>query len=344
MSLLQLKSLNSYMSHQTANAFFKNPETKNSKKNILSFGKTPKTWNTYAWENQYKNLHLTYKSICLREILNHKLKKKGFNLNLFYFQKTYAHLSVIAKFFSFYTPKYIKVFKNLSIKKISKKQRYLKSILLKKNSKQLKKENSFIKNIFLRKLLKKQTRNNLQLRGKNLKTLGVDKIKYTSIKNIAQAIHSLNFSPNLNLSIWTTSLPKTYVIDNAVNAFSRFKNNIHFWSGLQSLRLVVSGKGSSQLLANYVANGVRRNRKRVAFIMYLKRLIDWHFKAIENLQIQGIRIETKGRFNAKSRCRKYILCVGRVAKSEKTSNVDYAFTEAITVFGSLGIKVWICPN
>ena len=88
---------------------------------------------------------------------------------------------------------------------------------------------------------------------------------------------------------------------------------------------------------------VRRNRKRVAFMIYIKRLIDWHFHAIEDLKIQGIRIETKGRFNAKSRCRKYILAVGRVAKGEKRSKVDYAFTKAITVFGSLGIKVWICP-
>ena len=141
MSSLQLKSLNYYIKTEAPkekgctlknnNLVLKNTQTENSKKNILSFGKTPQTWNLYDWENQYKNLHLTYKSICLREILNHSLKKRGLILNLFYFQKHYNNLSVIAKFFSFYTPKYIKVFKNFSLNKISKKQKNLKSNLLK---------------------------------------------------------------------------------------------------------------------------------------------------------------------------------------------------------------------
>lgn len=179
---------------------------------------------------------------------------------------------------------------------------------------------------------------------KALDFLAKYKVPEKSLESIAKACMNISFSPNLYFKIWKKTLPKTYILDQAQSAFSRFKSNIHFWSGLQSLRLVVDGKGSSQLLASYVAIGVRRNRKRVAFIIYLKRIIDWHFKASEDLQIQGIRIETKGRFNAKSRCRKYILSVGRVAKGEKTSNVDYTFTETYTVFGSLGIKVWVCPN
>ena len=68
-----------------------------------------------------------------------------------------------------------------------------------------------------------------------------------------------------------------------------------------------------------------------------------NFANTQNLKIQGIRIEVKGRFNAKSRSKKYILSVGRVAKEEKTSQVDFAFLEAITIFGSLAIKVWVCP-
>jgi len=298
-------------------------------------------WNLYNWQNQHKNLHFTYKSIVLREILKHFLSKRGFHLNLFYLQKYHGHLSLSAQFFSFYIPKLVKVFRNLSSYKLKKKQKSLKLSQKKKNIAGSEVWNGVLRNNIFRSL----KRNNRQLsKNKTFDLLAEAKVQKRSLENIAKACMNVSSSPSLYLKIWKKTLPKTYILDQAQSAFSRFKNNIHFWSGLQSLRLVVDGKGSSQLLASYVAIGVRRNRKRVAFIIYLKRIIDWHFKASEDLQIQGIRIETKGRFNAKSRCRKYILSVGRVAKGEKTSNVDYTFTETYTVFGSLGIKVWVCPN
>lgn len=318
------------------------PKTKVfSKKYVLDFTKKS---NFYSWQNRYKNVHLSYKSIKLREILSHNLKKKTLDLNSFLFQKFYNHLNLSAKFYSFYTPKLTKVFKTL--KKLRKKKINIKAkqIITKKSKFYYQNHNNFNKNKIFRKFFKAKTTSKLLLKQNTLKTLLNLVQNKKSLISLTKAISSLSFSPKFSLKVWKTPLPKTYVLPNACLAFNRFKTNIHFWSGLQSIRCVVSGKGSSQLLANYIANGVRRNRKRVAFIMYLKRLIDWHFKGAENLQIQGIRIEAKGRFNAKSRCRKYILCVGRVAKNEKTSHVDYAFAQAVTVFGSLGIKVWICPN
>jgi hypothetical protein len=316
--------------------------------NKYALGFTKKS-NFYSWQNRYKNVHLTYKSIKLREILCNNIKKKTFDLNLFFFQKFHNNSNLSAKFYSFYSPKLTKVFKSLkklSLKKFRKRKANFKAKqdFLKKSKFYYKNQNNFNKNKVFRKLFKAKTTSKLYLKQNALKTLCALSQNHKSFVTLAKTISSLSFSPKFSLKVWKTPLPKTYVLPNACLAFNRFKTNIHFWSGLQSIRCVVSGKGSSQLLANYVANGVRRNRKRVAFIMYLKRLIDWHFKGAENLQIQGIRIEAKGRFNAKSRCRKYILCVGRVAKSEKTSYVDYAFAQAVTVFGSLGIKVWICPN
>lgn len=328
-------------SKKVGKSIFK-PKTKLlNKKYALDFTKKS---NLYTWENKYKNVHLTYKSIKLREILSYAIKKKTFDLNLFFFQKSYNYLNLSAKFYSFYSPKLTKVFKSLN--KLRQKRTRLKpkADILKKSKFYYQNQNNFNKNKIFRRLFKTKTTSKLLVKQNTLKTLLNTAQGNKSLVTLTKAISSLSFSPKFCLKVWKTPLPKTYVLPNACLAFSRFKSNIHFWSGLQSIRAVVSGKGSSQLLANYVANGVRRNRKRVAFMMYLKRLIDWHFKGAENLQIQGIRIEAKGRFNAKSRCRKYILCVGRVAKGEKTSYVDYAFAQAVTVFGSLGIKVWICPN
>lgn len=312
-----------------------------SKKPTYHFVDVSKKWNLYLWENQYQNLHLMYKSLKVREICAYALKKKNININLFLYHRYHGGLKLSTKTLTFYAPKFSKLFKSFRfLKRKSKPSRS-------QTQKRFSPANDLLwqrlaKNKIFRKLSKGKERKD-SYRTKSAQELFQCKVSNKDLSSLSQALRTLSLSPSFSLNFWHESLPKTYLMENATSAFSRFRSNIHFWSGLQTLKLVVLGKGSAQLLASYVCNGVRRNRKRVAFIVYIKRLIDWHFHAAEDLRIQGIRIETKGRFNAKSRCRKYILSVGRVAKGEKTSNVDYAFTKAITVFGSLGIKVWVCP-
>lgn len=308
--------------------------------NVLHFKSLTQEGRLYIWENQYQNLHLTYKSLRTRETVARMLKKKNVLINSFLYHKHHGGLKLSAKTLSFYTPKLSKLFKSFRV--LKRKGKNLKSRSQKSFFSHDNLWKTLVKNKIFRKLAKGKERKDI-LKTRAAKQLFQSKISNTNLDHLGQALRTISSSPYLTLNFWHESLPKTYLVENATSAFSRFKNGIHFWSGLQTLKLVVLGRGSAQLLAAYVCNGVRRNRKRVAFIMYMKRLIDWHFHATENLKIQGIRIETKGRFNAKSRCRKYILSVGRVAKEEKTSKVDYAFTKAITVFGSLGIKVWICP-
>lgn len=337
MNLQQTTYLKSYTDFY--NPKFCDEKSVVSKNSKYYFVDVPQKWNLYLWENQYQNLHLMYKSLKVREICGYILKKKNININLFLYHKYHGGLKLSTKTLSFYAPKLSKLFK--SFRSLKRNVRPLKG---QKNFSTVHKLlwQTLAKNKIFRKLSKGKERKDL-LRTKSAQELFKCKVSNKDLCTLSQALRTISVSPSLSLNFWHESLPKTYLIENATSAFSRFKNNIHFWSGLQTLKLVVLGRGSAQLLAQYVCNGVRRNRKRVAFIMYIKRLIDWHFHGVEDLKIQGIRIETKGRFNAKSRCRKYILSVGRVAKGEKTSKVDYAFTKAITVFGSLGIKVWVCP-
>lgn len=152
--------------------------------------------------------------------------------------------------------------------------------------------------------------------------------------------HNISY---VNLKFYQLYLPKTLVELKAPQVFKKYKRERFFWESLQLVNLVFKGYASASILGGLVYNHTKRNPKRIAFIAYLKRLLDWHFRASLNSQIQGVRIEVKGRFNAKSRAKKRIVSAGRVRIHEKSSNVEYAFLEAITKFGSLGIKVWVCP-
>ena len=134
------------------------------------------------------------------------------------------------------------------------------------------------------------------------------------------------------------------VEEKAIQIFKKQRHEMFFWQSLQLIYGVFNGFVSSSILAGLVYKHSRRNPRRLAFITFIKRLCDWHFASLPVSKIQGVRLEIKGRFNAKSRAKKQILSTGRVRIHEKSSNVDYARIDAITKFGCLGIKVWLCPK
>lgn len=285
------------------------------------------------WQHQWKNLHLMYKSVIVHTLLLSFFLKRKLYLNNFFYHKYHGGLRFVGNTFGFYNPKLSKVFKKYKKHKL----------------------------FFQKKLLFFKRRRQVLSKQQKKKTYSLPKIKFLSqpkilkeflntyqssakLSHLAKGLLAYNKSPKLCISFTHYYVPKTYILPGSDTAFSRLKTIQNFWHGLQLIRLVVENKANAQMLVKFVYLSIRRNPKRAAFIMHLKRIIDWHFASTENLQIQGIRIEVKGRFNAKSRARKYILSVGRVAKQEKTSHVDYAFSEAFTPFGSLGIKVWICPE
>ncbi len=55
----------------------------------------------------------------------------------------------------------------------------------------------------------------------------------------------------------------------------------------------------------------------------------------------GIRIEISGRLGGSDMSRREMMSVGRVPRNTLRANIDYGFTEAMTTFGRIGIKVWV---
>ena len=57
--------------------------------------------------------------------------------------------------------------------------------------------------------------------------------------------------------------------------------------------------------------------------------------------LQGIRIQVCGRMNKSKRSRKYVVQHGRIPSQTAIREVKYGFDEAYTVYGSMGVKVWL---
>jgi small subunit ribosomal protein S3 len=90
----------------------------------------------------------------------------------------------------------------------------------------------------------------------------------------------------------------------------------------------------ASLLANLVADQLE---KRVAF----RRAIREALQRAQKQNVNGIKIQVSGRLNGAEIARSEWIREGRVPLQTLRADIDYATTEASTIYGILGIKVWL---
>jgi len=56
---------------------------------------------------------------------------------------------------------------------------------------------------------------------------------------------------------------------------------------------------------------------------------------------QGVKIKMSGRLNGVEIARQEVLSAGKMSLITIRSNVDYAVVEAHTLYGKIGVKVWV---
>lgn len=90
----------------------------------------------------------------------------------------------------------------------------------------------------------------------------------------------------------------------------------------------------AKLLADLVAEQLE---KRVAF----RRAIRTALQRAQKQNVNGIKIQVSGRLNGAEIARSEWIREGRVPLQTLRADIDYATTEAHTIYGVLGIKVWL---
>lgn len=88
------------------------------------------------------------------------------------------------------------------------------------------------------------------------------------------------------------------------------------------------------LLAQWIGQQLE---KRVAF----RRAVRQGIQRAQKANIKGIKIQVSGRLNGAEIARKEWIREGRVPLQTLRANIDYAYTRAQTIYGILGIKVWL---
>jgi small subunit ribosomal protein S3 len=94
---------------------------------------------------------------------------------------------------------------------------------------------------------------------------------------------------------------------------------------------------NASLIADLV---VQQLEDRVAF----RRAIREGLQCAQDTQVNGIKIEVSGRLNGAEMARSEWIREGRVPLQTLRADIDYATKEANTIYGVLGVKVWLFKN
>lgn len=94
---------------------------------------------------------------------------------------------------------------------------------------------------------------------------------------------------------------------------------------------------NAQLVAENIAVQLER---RVSFRRAMKKAI----KTAMDMKALGIKVAVSGRLGGAELARREAYKEGMVPLHTLRANIDYGATEARTVAGKVGIKVWICVN
>jgi len=113
--------------------------------------------------------------------------------------------------------------------------------------------------------------------------------------------------------------------------------------GAQLMYLLLKKKASVASFSRFLRQNIcsRQRRKRhYQFLAYLKQILT----ALEPYkEIQGLKIQVKGRFThkAKGRSRLWKHQIGSMPLSQLDKNIEAEYSQTQTAYGSVGLKVWL---
>lgn len=139
----------------------------------------------------------------------------------------------------------------------------------------------------------------------------------------------------------TITKKKLEVLKKSLTQLRKYKQNEFFKEGVNILFSCVVKKKSSDLLAHFMANQLKKLKRHNFFIKFVKTSLSL-FSGKTFSRINGIKIKIKGRFNGAPRAKHTIIQIGNgVPVLTLDSNVSYSEATSYTLNGTFGVKIWI---
>lgn len=163
---------------------------------------------------------------------------------------------------------------------------------------------------------------------------------FTGLEKIQVRIHSNQLSFVPTMKVYYTFLLKELFV------FQRSRDlNKYFFETLETLYFVLGtfSYGNAALLAKTLVYLLENTRKQIYIVRFIKKVLSIFFLKIPSsfLAVNGIKVLIKGRFNKRRRTKTLIIQQGQISLQTLKTPIDYYQTQAITMYGSFGIKVWL---
>jgi small subunit ribosomal protein S3 len=159
--------------------------------------------------------------------------------------------------------------------------------------------------------------------------------KINSISNVRINRNGLNDQIQLNIE---TGKPGILVGDLGVELESLLNNLKKILPSNRQLTINIFEVENVDLNASLLADLVAEQlEKRIAF----RRAIRDALQRAQRQNVNGIKIQVSGRLNGAEIARSEWIREGRVPLQTLRADIDYATKEANTIYGVLGIKVWL---
>jgi small subunit ribosomal protein S3 len=121
----------------------------------------------------------------------------------------------------------------------------------------------------------------------------------------------------------------------------RIKEEIKKLTGKDDVQINILEIRRPELDANIVGDTIARQiENRINY----KRAVKMAIASALRMGAEGIKIKTGGRLNGAEIARSEEIKQGRVPLHTYRMDIDYASVFALTVYGKIGIKVWICKG
>jgi small subunit ribosomal protein S3 len=181
---------------------------------------------------------------------------------------------------------------------------------------------------------------------KNYSTLLVEDYKIRAYLNKFEALASIsNVKINRNglgdIEVNIEAARPGVLVGNQGNGIKSLASSIKKFIPHQQITIniieVENVNTSASLIADLV---VLQLEDRVAF----RRAIREGIQCAQDSQVNGIKIQVSGRLNGAEIARSEWIREGRVPLQTLRDDIDYATKEANTIYGVLGVKVWLFKN
>ena len=162
--------------------------------------------------------------------------------------------------------------------------------------------------------------------------------KAVSISNIVINRNGLGNQIQLNIE---TGRPGALVGENGVGIENLLKNLKKLLPNNRQITINIIEIEKVNLNASLIGDlVVKQLEERVAF----RRAMREALKAAQEDNVSGIKIQVSGRLNGAEIARSEWTREGRVPLQTLRADIDYTAKEANTIYGVLGIKVWLFKN